>query len=162
MKAFLQYAPMVGVPLLGVALALRVGTHLAAPPSVGGAWRVVESRDPGPACPALTAIGAIRELRIAQSGPGIRVLLRGEHGTAMLAGSIESWPDSAAELAGEPIHVRVASETLSLTGEVRRDSVPARFRLDLTETACGTQPARQIIAHRGGPAGTGPRSGKQP
>lgn len=162
MKALLQYAPMVGVPLLGVALALRVGAHLQAPPSVGGAWRVVESRDPGPACPALTALGEIRDLRIAQSGPGLRVLLRGEHGTALLTGSLESWPDSAGELAGTAIQVRVASETLSLTGDVRRDSLPARLRLDLTEPACGTQPARQMIAHRGGPAGTGPRRDKQP
>ena len=162
MKALLQYAPMVGVPLLGVALALRVGTHLQAPPSVGGAWRVVESRDPGPACPALTALGEIRDLRIAQSGPGIRVLLRGEQGSALLTGGLESWPDSAGERAGDPIQVRVASETLSLTGAVRRDSLPARFRLDLSEPACSTQPARQLIAHLVGPAGTGPQSGKRP
>jgi|SRR5690606_26360719 len=162
MKALLQYAPMVGVPLLGVALALRVGSHLQAPPSVGGAWRVVESRDPGPACPALTALGAIRDLRIAQSGPGLRVLLRGEQGTALLTGSLVSWPDSAGEAAGNPIQIRATSETLSLSGDVRRDSLPARFRVDLAESACGTQPARQLIAHLGGPAGTGPRRDKQP
>ncbi len=162
MKALLQYAPMVGVPLLGIALSLRAGSHLQAPPSVGGVWRVVESRDPGPACPALTAIGAIRDLRIAQSGPGLRVLLRGEQGTVLLTGNLTGWPDSAGQLAGTPIQVRVASATLSLAGAVRRDSLPARFRLDLTEPTCGTLPARQIIAHLGGPAGTGPRRDRQP
>jgi hypothetical protein len=126
---------------------------------VAGQWRVVESRDAGPRCAALTAIGAIRELRIAQSGPGLRVLLRGEHGTALLTGRLTSWPDSAGERAGQPIPVAVASETLSLQGEVRRDSIPARFRLDLTEPTCSAIPARQIIAQRPVPAGAAPPSG---
>ncbi len=161
MKGLVHYAPMVGVPLLGVALALRVGGHLTAPPSVAGQWRVVESRDAGPSCAGLTAIGAIRELRIAQSGPGLRVLLRGEHGTALLTGKLANWPDSAAERAGEPIPVAAASETLSLQGEVRRDSLPARFRLDLTEPSCGATPALQIIAQRPVPAGAASLSGQR-
>lgn len=161
MKVLVHYAPMVGVPLLGVALALQMGGHLIAPPSVAGRWRVVESRDSGPACSAITAIGAIRELRIAQSGPELRVSLRGEQGTALLIGKLGSWPDSAGERAGQAIPVAAASETLSLQGEVRRDSLPARFRLDLTEPTCGATPARQIVAQRPVPAGAASPSGRR-
>ena len=39
------YLALVGLPALGVAATLRVGSRIDAPPSVGGTWRVVPPAD---------------------------------------------------------------------------------------------------------------------
>ncbi len=156
MKALMHYAPMVGVPLLGVAFALRVGTHLEAPPSVAGTWKVVEGGEPSPTCTPAGALGPLLEIQIAQSGAAVTLLLRGELAAAKLTGAVGARPDTTAPHAGGGIRVDATQGELHLTGEAFRDSVPALLRVQLIDPACGGGPSRQIVARRAAGAGAKP------
>ena len=71
MKSLPLYLFLVGVPLAGLALILRAGDGLAAPPPIGGAWRVEE----GQALPAAADTG--RTFAISQSGQHVEVAFGG-------------------------------------------------------------------------------------
>lgn len=156
MKALMHYAPMVGVPLLGVAFALRVGTQLEAPPSVGGDWKVVAGDDIGPTCTPAGALGTLREIKIAQSGGALTLVLRGESGAIAMTGTVGARPDSAARQASRGIQVVATQGDMRLTGEAFRDSVPALLSVRLLDPACGGGPGRQILARRVAAAGARP------
>ncbi|HEX9937233.1 MAG TPA: hypothetical protein VGB15_08920, partial [Longimicrobium sp.] len=71
MKSFPVYLFLVGIPLAGLALILRAGNGLTAPPPIAGAWRVE-----GHPLPAAADTG--RTFAISQSGQHVEVVI-GRH-----------------------------------------------------------------------------------
>ena len=77
MKTIIQYIILVGVPLLGVLVILRLGSHLQAPASVGGSWILqIEPRDgSAAACPEYPEWLLPPVMLVSQSGSDLVIKL---------------------------------------------------------------------------------------
>ena len=78
MKAARLYAPMVGVPLIGVLLVLHLGRGLQAAPAIHGAWRVRSAASTGGTAGCVASLNAdsVHTLLLAQSGPRVSLELQ--------------------------------------------------------------------------------------
>jgi hypothetical protein len=74
-KFILAYIVLVGLPLLGMAAALRSGRHLTAPISVDGAWKIEANLASigNRSCASLVSSVLSSPLVISQSGPNLVV-----------------------------------------------------------------------------------------
>lgn len=78
-RALLTYAVLVGIPVAGLLVILRVGQALEAPPSIGGDWQVEASLPavlPSP-CAALVRPATQSALTVSQSGVYLSLTYRG-------------------------------------------------------------------------------------
>ena len=71
MKASRLYAPMVGIPLIGVLIILHVGRRLEAAPAIHGAWRVRSAASTAgtAGCVGNLTADSIHTIVVSQSGP---------------------------------------------------------------------------------------------
>lgn len=146
MHTVVTYALMVGLPVVGAGLALRAGRALEAPPAVGGLWKVSEAPAAG-ACPALGRLGELRELRIAQSGAAVTLVLRGATDAKRLAGVVEP----AGSRDGE-ISLRAAGDGLELDARITRGPGGDSMRVSLDKSACPGGPTVTAVRSRPGEA----------
>ena len=86
MKAFLQYAAMVGIPFIIVLIFVRVGEKImSAPASIGGNWTLEPSLETGEAgfeCPAFVFEGEL-VMTISQSGVYLEVTFNDRDNTTL-------------------------------------------------------------------------------
>lgn len=73
MKASRLYAPMVGVPLIGVLIILHLGRRLEAAPAIHGAWRVRSAASTAgtAGCVANVTADSVHAVFASQSGPRV-------------------------------------------------------------------------------------------
>jgi hypothetical protein len=80
MKSVLLYLLLVGIPVAGVALVLRLGRSIVPPPYVGGTWRMTMS--PDSLCRSDLKVDSLL-MEVSQSGPHIAVRLADSRGTRL-------------------------------------------------------------------------------
>lgn len=87
MKAMRLYAPMVGIPFIGVLAILQFGRRLEAAPAIHGVWRVrAAASTEGPAgCLAQLSTDSVHTIVASQSGP--RASLRVQSADASVWGN---------------------------------------------------------------------------
>jgi hypothetical protein len=132
---------LVGVPVAGLLVILRVGRALEAPPSIGGDWQV-EARLPAalaPPCAALVRPSAQPALTVSQSGVYLSLTYRGG-ATAGMDGTLrgDSLFTGAAPLSRiAPRRVRCEpGDAITLRARVDRSAGPARMTGVLSLPGC--------------------------
>jgi hypothetical protein len=105
-RLILEYAVLVGIPLLGVAAILRLGQNVTAPPSIGGMWRI-EADWTGCDAPPV-------EMRVKQSGRYVEIELRDHR----LQGVLDRSQLSAAG-AGESSQLTATIANASMRGALK-------------------------------------------
>jgi len=146
MHTVVTYALMVGTPVVGAGFALRAGRALEAPPSVGGLWKVSEA-PAADACTGLGWLGALRELRIAQSGAAVTLVLRGAADAARLSGTLET-----SDAPDEALSLRATGDGLELDARVTRAPGADTMRVSLGNSACPGGPTVMAVRSRPGEA----------
>ena len=146
MHTVVTYTLMVGLPVVGAGLALRAGRALEAPPAVGGLWKVSEA-PAGDACPGLGRLGELRELRIAQSGAAVTLVLRGAADAARLSGTVDT-----SDAPDEALSLRATGDGLELDARVTRAPGADTMRVSLGNSACPGGPTVMAVRSRPGEA----------
>lgn len=129
MKAFLQYAALVGIPILSVLIFIRIGENtLNAPASIGGAWDLepVFASDAGIECPDLVFEGE-PVLSISQSGIYLEIEFNDRDNTT-LSGMLTDLTVNAQK--------STASSTISLDAAIDRQPDPDRLEGMLSVSSC--------------------------
>ena len=73
-KTLLQYLLFVGLPLLGVLVALALGRNLGAPAAVHGTWALAIPQQPALQCQAFAGWNGETQMAISQSGPDLIIV----------------------------------------------------------------------------------------
>jgi hypothetical protein len=135
MKSFPVYLCLVGVPLAGLAMILRAGDGLTAPPPIAGAWRVEGQA-------ALAAAESARTFAISQSGQHVEVAFGGHSMRGRFSGdSLVAEGDASARGAPGPCG---PSTGLRLRARVDTAARPLRLAGVLDADAPGCAPAALI------------------
>jgi hypothetical protein len=81
----IAYACLVGMPLLGLVAVMRVGRHLVAPASIGGAWNVEADFSTLGATPCTALLSSVKQpfLTVAQSGVNVVATLNDAERTTL-------------------------------------------------------------------------------
>jgi hypothetical protein len=125
LKTIVLYLLMVGIPLLGVLMILKLGSGLKAPTSVGGDWQLAVADSPGCLLPGAAAEPTV--LRITQSGADLQLSLRDQPG-----------PKLAARLDGQSIRVvsTKREDILGLAAMINREAEPDQLHGEITLDGC--------------------------
>ena len=127
-KTLLQYLLFVGLPLLGVLVALALGRNLSAPAAVHGTWALAIPQQPALQCQAFAGWNGDTQMAISQSGPDLIIVFSDKALTA-LTGSLTGLSITAATGSGAPYPIQ-------LTAEIDRQGDPNRMIGSLVAAGC--------------------------
>ena len=144
MKPLPLYVLLVGLPVSGVSLVVRLGPVAPAPPSFGGAW-TVDAPPLVPGCSAPDANTAPGGITVQQSGPRLTLIVHDSTRTR-LAGHITAEGLTASPSAGAA--EGSAPTILGLDAVVHRDAAPDRMEGQLIVGGCGTRTTLPFTATR--------------
>ena len=74
LKTIFQYLLFVGLPLLGVLVALALGRNLGAPAAVHGTWALAIPLQPALQCQVFAGWNGETQMAISQSGPDLIIV----------------------------------------------------------------------------------------